>query len=196
MKKFITLILALMMITLCACSAEEKTDSPAVDDNPITTATEFSFTAKEGEELVLENLLFNEDVTVSGDYGTVIFTNCQFKGNITNTASLGTKVVLDNSTVDGKCIIEHDGKEATFETSLPKFVTSTPIDVVCEDCFGSAIVLGDFEITFNGETYSTKTAEFFYNGDLVPYEGQEVTLLDVCQWWENDELVLMAFAEE
>ena len=40
--------------------------------------------------------------------------------------------------------------------------------------------------------------EFFYDADtneIVPYEGQDASVLFVGQWWENGEKVLQMFCE-
>ena len=73
------------------------------------------------------------------------------------------------------------------------------LNIVCEDCIGSYILDGTEEnITFNGETYSIDDVEFFYDAntnELIPYEGQEASVLFVAQWWDNGEKVLQLFCE-
>ncbi len=189
------LCVSIFCVSLIACGSDKEAAAPAEADNGLTAATKFSFAVEEGEELFMENLSFAEDVTVSGDNGSVVFVNCEFQGNITNTASLGTRVILQDSTVSGKCIFQNDGKEATLDTSLPKFLSTSSIDAVCEDCYGSVVALGDFEITLNDETYSLETAEHFYDNGLVPYEGQDADVFCAAQWWENGEYVLLTLAE-
>ena len=72
-----------------------------------------------------------------------------------------------------------------------------PVNVVMEDCVGSAIALGDFMLVVNGKGYEMKNAEWFFtpDGELVEYNGQEANYLYVAQWWENGEKVFMVITE-
>ena len=208
MKKNLALTLALItLMSLAACGDGRAAQSPAVndpssqqDENRRSKATEFTFELAEDEERVVENLVFDEDVTVSGDFGTIVFENCEFNGNILNTADQFTKVIFsDGTTVNGNCVFKNTTKEATLDDPIPKFISTKALNIVCEDCIGSC-VLEDTEdsIIFNGETYSIADAEFFLDSDtndLVPYEGQEASVLFVGQWWENGELKNTMFCE-
>ena len=100
MKKILTLALAsIMLISLFGCSGGGDTQSQA-DNNPSSQqvenerskATEFTFALAAEEERVVENLIFDEDVTISGDFGIIVFENCEFNGDIINAASLVGKV--------------------------------------------------------------------------------------------------------
>lgn len=208
MKKFLTLTLALIMLmSLAACSDGGDTQSQAdnnpssqQDENGRSKATEFTFELAEEEERTVENLVFDEDVTISGDFGTIVFENCEFNGNIINAAEQFTKVILpDGTTVKGNCVFKNTTKEATMDTPIPKFISAKTLNIVCEDCIGSCILEGtEDNIIFNGETYSLADAESFLDpntNDLVPYEGQEASMLFVGQWWENGEKILKMFCE-
>ncbi len=208
MKKILALTLAsIMLMSLFGCSGGEDTQSQA-DNNPSSQqeengrskATEFTFELAAEEERIVENLIFDEDVTVSGDFGTIVFENCEFYGNIINTAEQFTRVILsDGTTVDGNCVFKNTTKEATMDSPIPKFISTKTLNIVCEDCIGSGVLEStEDNITFNGETYSIADAEFFLDpdtNDLVPYEGQEVSVLFVGQWWENGELKKTIFCE-
>ncbi len=208
MKKILALTLAsIMLMSLFGCSGGEDTQSQA-DNNPSSQqeengrskATEFTFELAAEEERIVENLIFDEDVTVSGDFGTIVFENCEFYGNIINTAEQFTRVILsDGTTVDGNCVFKNTTKEATMDSPIPKFISTKTLNIVCEDCIGSGVLEStEDNITFNGETYSIADAEFFLDpdtNDLVPYEGQEVSVLFVGQWWENEELKKTIFCE-
>lgn len=171
------------------------------DDEVIrTTATEFKFELAAEEERIVENLIFNEDVTVSGDFGTIIFENCEFNGNIINTAEQFTKVVIpEGTTVKGNCVFKNTVKEATMDYPVPKFISPNTLNVVCEDCIGAYVSDGtENNVVFNGETYSIADVESFFDADtnaLVPYEEQEVSAIFVAQWWENGELKKVIFCE-
>lgn len=183
-------------------SGEESSDSETVNEqsDEKETATEYLYELSEGDESVVENLIFEEDVIVSGDNAQISFINCEFKGNIINTANLGTRVVLSGSTVDGQCIMQNETKEATMELSFPKFIVDSSVDVVCEECVGSVILMGDFECVFNGEMYTMADSELYFDlndpeSGFVPYEGQDANYYCVAQWWENGEQIVMVECE-
>ena len=208
MKKILALTLAsIMLMSLFGCSGGEDTQSQA-DNNPSSQqeengrskATEFTFELAAEEERIVENLVFDEDVTVSGDFGTIVFENCEFYGNIINTAEQFTRVILSGeTTVNGNCVFKNTTKEATMDSPIPKFITTKTVNVVCEDCIGSCVLDGtEDNIVFNGETYAIDDVEFFLDPDtngLVPYEGQEASVIFVGQWWENGEVQKIIFCE-
>ena len=208
MKKILALTLALIMLmSLSACSGggdtqsqEDNNSSSQQDESGRSKATEFTFELAAEEERTVENLIFDEDVTISGDFGVIIFENCEFNGDIINTAEQFTRVVLpDGTTVNGNCVFKNATKEATMDYPMPKFMSPNALNIVCEDCIGSGILENtENSITFNGETYSMADVESYYVADtneLVPYEGQEASTLFVGQWWENGEKVLQMFCE-
>lgn len=208
MKKILALILAaIMLMSLFGCSGGEDPQSQA-DSDPVSQqeengrskATEFTFELAEEEERIVENLFFDEDVTISGDFGIIVFENCEFNGDIINTAEQFTRVVLSGgTTVNGNCVFKNSIKEASMDYPMPKFISPDTLSIVCEDCIGAYVLDGTEEnMIFNGETYSMADVEFYYDADtneLVPYEGQEVFVLFVCQWWENGEKILQMFCE-
>lgn len=208
MKKILALTLAsIMLMSLFGCGGGGDTPSQA-DNNPSSQqeengrskATEFTFELAEEEERIVENLVFDEDVTISGDFGSIVFENCEFNGDIINAAEQFTRVILpDGTTVNGNCVFKNTTKEATMDTPMPKFISPNTLNIVCEDCIGSCILDGtENNIIFNGETYSMADVEFFYDentDDLVPYEGQEASTLFIGQWWENGEKILQMFCE-
>lgn len=208
MKKILALTLAsIMLMSLFGCSGGEDTQPQADNDpssqqeeNGRSKATEFTFELAADEERIVENLVFDEDVTISGDFGMIDFENCEFNGDIISTAEQFTRVVLpDRTTVNGNCVFKNSIKEATMDYPMPKFISPNTLSIVCEDCIGSCVLDGTEEnIIFNGETYSIADVEFFYDAntnELVPYEGQEASALFVGQWWENGEKVLQLFCE-
>lgn len=207
MKKILALTLAsIMLMSLFGCSNGEDTQ-PQADNNPSSQqeetgrskATEFTFELAAEEERIVENLIFDEDVTVSGDFGIIVFANCEFNGDIISTAEQFTRVILSGTTVNGNCVFKNTIKEASIDYPMPKFISSNALNIVCEDCIGSYVLDGTEEnITFNGETYSMADVEFFYDAntnELVPYEEQEASTIFIGQWWENGEKVLQLFCE-
>ncbi len=206
MRKLFALILAgVMGMTFISCtntSEVESDESPAGENiDGIAVAETYTYALAEGEETVVADTVFEGDVTVSGDNAVITFVNCKFGGNVVNTASEGTRVVIvGESEVGGQLVFDNDVKEATIETSLPKFIVDTNADVVCEDCVGTVVAAGDYEITFNGEKYRIADAELYYDADnpdagFVAYEGQEANILIVAQWWENGEKVMFIECE-
>lgn len=207
MKKVLALVLSsLMLLSLFGCSGggggsqggNHPDNQP--DENGRIKATEYIFELAEGEERTVENFVFDGDVTIRGDFGIIIFENCEFNGNIINAADQFTRVILpDGTSVNGNCVFKNTIKEANMDYPMPKFISPNTLNIVCEDCIGSCILDGtENNIIFNGETYSMADVEFFYDAEaneLVPYEGQEVSTLFVGQWWENGEVVLQLFCE-
>ena len=216
MKRILALYLVLIMLmSLTACGSgdtqpqtdnnpgnqqQEQPSGNTTDENGRSKATEFTYELDAEEDRTVENLIFDEDVTISGDFGTIVFENCEFNGDIINAAEQFTKVILpDGTTVNGNCVFKNTTKEATMDTPMPKFVSPNTLNIVCEDCIGSCILDGiENNIIFNGETYSMADVESYYVADtneLVPYEGQEASVLFVGQWWENGEKILQMFCE-
>ncbi len=207
MKKILALTLAsIMLMALFGCSGGED-PQPQADNTPSSQqeesgrskATEFTFELAAEEERIVENLIFDEDVTVSGDFGIIVFENCEFNGDIICTAEQFTRVILSGTSVNGNCVFKNTVKEASMDYPLPKFISPNTLNIVCEDCIGSCVLDGTEEnIVFNGETYAMADVELFYDAntnELVPYDGQEVSTLFVAQWWENGEKVLQLFCE-
>jgi len=164
------------------------------------TVASYTYALTDGSEEYVENLIFNEDVIISGENAKIIFSNCEFNGDITLTADEGTRVLLLGCDVNGTCFIRSNVREADMEYSNPKFLTDTPISVVCEECVGSVVGIGDIEVQFNGETYSMADGQLFSSGDApdagyVPYTGQEASYVIVGQWYQNDKKVVMVFCE-
>lgn len=161
-------------------------------------ATQFTYTVSEKEEMTVENVIFNKDVTIQGDNGIIKFINCEFKGNVISKAKEGTKVMLlDGTTVDGQCILNNGIKEGTFETALPKFITQATINVKTIDCYGAVYLEGDGKIIFNGVEYEKADCQYFINSsmELVKYTGQNGQVFGVAQWWEKGEKQLMIVCE-
>lgn len=182
-----------------AQQADNGSDAQQEEDGR-SKATEFTFALAEDEERVVENLVFDGDVTISGDFGVIIFANCEFNGDVIHTAEQFTRVIFsDGTTVNGNCVFKNTVKEANMDYPMPKFIGPDTLNIVCEDCIGSFVLDGtEAGIVFNGETYSLANIEFYYDAntnELLPYDGQEVSSLFVGQWWENGEKVVQTFCE-
>ena len=217
MKKLIALSIGLLlMLSLAACSGSGEASGSAASGETVSsaeaeassseqeegrqTAEQYAYELTEGEEVSVENTVFEQDVIVSGDSAFITFTNCEFKGDIINKANLGTQVIISQSVLNGKCVFENDTKEATMELSFPKFLIDSPAEIVCDECIGAVISFGDFETVFNGETYTMQDSELYIDlsnaeSGFVPYEGQEANYYSIAQWWENGEKILLTECE-
>jgi hypothetical protein len=217
MKRILALNLVLIMLmSLTACGGDiqsdtvngvsdnqqqEQTSGNTTDENGRSKATEFTYELDAEQERTVENLIFDEDVTISGDFGIIVFDNCEFHGDIINTAEQFTRVILTNgTTVDGACVFRNTTKEATMDTPIPKFIGSETLNIICEDCIGAGVVENaEANIIFNGESYSIGDAEYFWEAEtesVVPYEGQQASVLFVGQWWEDGEKFMFIECEE
>ena len=187
MKKLIAILLTALMLLSFAALAEESGRTPA----------EYTFDLS-GEDKYIENLIFNENVVISGDGSAhIFFVNCQFNGDIINTCDAAIRVFLLGSEVNGNCIFRNTVTETTLEAPFPKFMTDAPVNVLTENCFGCVIALGDFSITLDGESYDLASASHFMDPEagFVPFDGQEANLYWVASWTENGEAQIMHAAE-
>lgn len=190
MKKYLGMLLILLMVCACACGYAEDGER---------TIASYEYVLTEDGAYV-ENLIYNADVVISGDHSQIVFSNCEFNGDIILTASEGTRVMLLGCDVSGACVVRNSVTYADLEYSHPKFLTSSPISVICEEGVCSVIALGDFEVTFNGQTYTMADSQFFgfLNEEeytLVPYEGQEASYFVVAKIIEGDEESVIIICE-
>lgn len=187
MKKIIAILISVLMLLSVAAFAEDSGRIPA----------EYTFELY-GEDKYVENLIFNENVVISGDGNAhIYFINCQFNADIINTSDAPIRVFLLGSEVNGSCIFRNTVTEATIDSPFPKYLTDSPVNAVTEDCFGIVIAMGDFAITLNGESYDLASAPTFMDPEVgfVPLEGQEANLYWVAGWTENGEAQIMHTAE-
>ena len=195
MKKIFAMLLAAMMaFSFAVCLGETDNEAQAARNR-------YTFELTEGYQQYIEGETFDGNVVISGDNAQIVFSGCVFNGDIVNTAEAWTRVMLLGCEVNGKCIIKNTGKEGTIDTPLPKFLTDAPIEVVCEECLGAVVALGDFEVVLNGQTYTMADSSIFFDNSnpeagYVPYEGQEASVYWVAQWWENGEQIIMIGAEQ
>lgn len=230
MKKVISIVLAAVLaLTFSGCgktvpaasetiaeSSVEETTVPAApeetteqetregDGSDMAVAQQYVYELKENEDLFIEKTIFNEDVIIKGDYGQITFAYCDFNANIINESNEGTKVWIGEGNIfksGCKCIFRNEIKEATMEYDTPKFMTWIPVEVVSEDCAGSATALNGVEINYNGEIYHIEDATLYMDEEhpengMVPYEGQEnANFLYVGKWYENGELQTLVLCE-
>ena len=187
MKKFLAIVLAALMLLSFAAIAEESGRVPA----------EYTFEVS-GEDKYVENLIFNENVVISGDGSAhIFFINCQFNADIINTCDAPIRVFLLGSEVNGNCIFRNTVTEATIDSPFPKYLTDAPVNALTEDCFGIVIAMGDFPITLNGASYDLASATTFVDAEanFLPIDGHEVNIHWAATWIENGETQIMHAAE-
>lgn len=189
MKKIFVLLLCLM---ICLCGAVHAEEAPE------RTVAPYEY-ALGAEPAYYENLIFNADVVISGENAQIIFSNCEFNGDIILTSEEGTRVLLLGCEVKGTCIMDN-AVNAGMDYNNPKFLTDAPITAVCENGMGSVVAIGDFEFTFNGETCSMAVADLFSDANapeagLVAYEGQEAVYCIAAQLYENGEKTMVVINE-
>ena len=185
-------------------AAEAEQETREGDGSDMTEAAQYVYELKENENLFIEKTIFNEDVIIKGDYGQITFAYCDFNANIVNEAKEGTKVWIGEGNIfkNGcKCIFRNGIKEGNMEYDMPKFMTWIPVEVVSEDCLGSATALNGVEVNYNGEVYHIEDSTLFMDEEhpengMVPYEGQEnANFLYVGKWYENGELQTLVLCE-
>ena len=187
MKKFLAIILAALMLLSCAAFAEENGRVPA----------EYTFEVT-GEDQYVENLIFNENVVISGDgSANIFFINCRFSKDVINTCDAPIRVFLLGSEVGGSCIFRNTITEATIDDPFPKFLTDASVNALTEDCLGIVIAMGDFPVTLDGVSYDLASATTFVDAEanFLPLEDQEVNLYWAATWIENGEKQVMHAAE-
>ncbi|MDO4809609.1 MAG: hypothetical protein Q4A04_06580 [Eubacteriales bacterium] len=183
-----------------AAPSDASEDAP--EDGRII-AKEYTLFIGENQEDCQSNYIYNEPVIVTGDNGQMAFDNCIFNADVINAAEVGTRVIiLENCEFrnGAKCVFRNHVKEATIDTSLPKFFGYMPIEVVCEDCSGISLAMGTWDIVFNGETYRLEDSQMFIDNmhpetGAVPYTGQEANIHAVCQWFEKGKKIIYLDAE-
>lgn len=164
-------------------------------------ADQYEFTASADEETEVRDLIFDGDVTVTGEGEAVYFRNCEFRGNVINEAATRTVVwIMPDCEFDegAHCIIRSGVREADIDYSIPKIATCVPVEAECED-LGGIIAGGLFDIVMNGRTFSAADAEYYQtgDGDIVLYEeGMEASAHVVIHWWENGEEVVFTMAAQ
>lgn len=191
MKKGFAILLFITMLLSCTCAFAQEVRA---------VSEQYAFELAEGDQLYFENLIFDGDVTVSGDNAKIIFANCFFIGDVILTADEATQVMLLGCGITGRCMQQNAVTEATLDWAFPKFLVDSPVEVVSDNCIGSVIALGDFEVLFNGKTYSMADSQLYIDTtnsevSIVPYEGQPASYYCIVQWWENDEPITTILSE-
>ena len=164
-------------------------------------AETYEFTASPDEPIYINNLIFSNEVTISGEGQDVYFSNCEFKANVVSCCASTTKVTIlpDCSFDEGAhCVLMSGIREANIDYPLPKFALGFPVEVECSD-LGGVIAMGDFDILFDGQTYGINDVLYSQSADgsIVESNGSMTCSAHVVsQWWENNEKIIFTLGAE
>lgn len=203
MKKLFALLLAVMLLTLSACTSTDnstQTDTPSTD-TPAQTDTssadaevQYDYQLKAGETTEVYDVTFEEMVTVTVDPAStrdasielrsnIFFDNCVFNGGLTIVGDFHAMVSLgegcsfgDGSVVTCKEVTPGATKDATMDDNYVKiFAGCEGVTVETESAFGVVTTGADF--IFNGTTFSKAelAPDADYLGVYSLYEGDAMT---------------------
>ena len=164
-------------------------------------AQTYEFMASPDEQIFINNQIFSEEVTVSGEGQNVNFINCEFRANIVSTCAATTQVVIspDCQFAEGAhCILRSGVREADMAYPLPKFTLGLPVEVECPD-IGGVIAMDVFDIVFNGQTYAIGDAMHVEtaDGQILENDGSiQCQIHVVGHWWENGEEIIYTLGAE
>lgn len=189
MKKVAALIIVLSVLlaagAVCNADGYEKK----------AVAEIFSYEVSE-EEIVVRNTVFTGAVEISGEFGSVVFDDCFFVGDVVNKGGEGAIVKLFNCEFaeGAKCIIDANIPNATMDTVIPKFMVFSEGAEIESGDVGAAVAMSYTPIIFNGEEYRVEDCEMYVDasGAFGQYQGQAEENPDgvahnVCTWVENGE---------
>lgn len=208
MKKRFALLLAVILLTLSACTGTNNsaqtdtpnTDTPAQTDAPnADTEVQYDYQLKAGEMTEVYDVVFEKMVTVTVDPAStrnaanelrsnIVFDNCVFNGGLTVIGDFHAMVRLgggcsfgDGSVVTCKEVTSGAAKEATMDDNFVKiFVGCEGVTVETESAVG--VVIENSEVVFNGTTYS--------KSKLAP----DADYVGIYSLYENDSMAYVKLA--
>lgn len=208
MKKLLTLLLAVMLLTLSACtgtSNSTQSDTPSTDTHAQTDTSgtdaeiQYDYHLKAGETTEVYDVTFEKMVTVTIDPAStrdaanelrsnIVFDNCVFNGGLTVVGDFHAMVSLgggcsfgDGSVVICKEVTSGVVKETTLDDNYVKiFVGCEGVTVETESAIG--VVTGNSDFVFNGTTYS--------KADIAP----DADFLGIFSLYENDSMAYIKLA--
>lgn len=200
MKKRFALLLAVMLLTLSACTSTNnstQTDTPAQTNTSSDAAeVQYDYQLKAGETTEVYDVVFEEMVTVTVDPAStrdaspelrsnIVFDHCVFNGGLTIVGDFHAMVSLEEgcSFGDGSVITCKEAtpgitKEATMDDNYVKvFAGCEGVAVETESAFG--VVTNGADFVFNGTTYSKAelAPDADYLGIYSLYEGDSMTYI-------------------
>lgn len=205
MKKLFALLLAVMLLTLSACTGTNNstqtdapnTDAPAqTDPSGADAEVQYDYQLKAGEMAEVYDVVFEKMVTVTVDptstrdaanelRSNIVFDNCVFNGGLTIVGDFHAMVSLgggcsfgDGSVITCKEVTSGVAKETTLDDNYVKiFVGCEGVTVETESAFG--VVTNSSDFVFNGTTYSKAelAPDADYLGVYSLYEGDSMTYI-------------------
>lgn len=193
MRKFLALLLAAMLLALCACADTKDTtqnDDSGADDAQV----QYDYQLKAGEQTEVYDVTFEKMVTVTVDPAStrdgatdlrsnIYFDNCAFNGGLTIVGDYHAMVSLGGGCTfgDGSVITCEEAtagvsKEITMEDNFVKvFAACEGVSVEAESAVG--VVTGGPDVVLNGTMYSKAdlAPDTAYLGVYGVYEGDTMT---------------------
>ena len=208
MKKLFALLLAVMLLTLSACTGTNnstQTDAPNTDTPAQTDASnadaevQYDYQLKAGEITEVYDVIFEKMVTVTLDPAStrdaanelrsnIVFDNCVFNGGLTVVGDFHAMVSSggggsfgNGSVVTCKEATSGVSKETTLDDNFAKiFVGCEGVTVETESAIG--VVTDNSDFVFNGTIYS--------KADLAP----DADFLGIFSLYENDSMAYIKLA--
>ena len=195
MRKFLALLLAAMLLALCAC-ADTKDTTQKDDSGADDAQVQYDYQLKAGEQTEVYDVTFEKMVTVTVDPAStrdgatdlrsnIYFDNCAFNGGLTIVGDYHAMVSLgggctfgDGSVVTCEEATAGASKEITLEDNLIKvFVACEGVSVEAESAVG--VLTDGPDVVFNGTTYSKAdpAPDTAYLGVYGVYEGDAMTYI-------------------
>ena len=208
MKKFSALLLAVMLLALCACGDANKaaqTDEPDADADQV----QYDYALTAGEQMEVYDVTFEEMVTVTVDPAStrngandtrsnIYFDNCVFNAGLTIVGDYHAMISLGSGCTfgDGAVVTCREAtagatREVTLEDNFLKvFVSCEGVAVETESAVG--VLTDGPDVVFNGTTYSKAeiAPDIDFLGVYSIYDGDALTYVKLAIG-EDDSVVLL-----
>ena len=210
MRKSLAILLAAMVLSLCACSGTGASVSAGGSATSSSGVQQYDYQLNAGETTEVYDTVFEEMVTVTVDpastrdgsidlRSSIYFGNCTFNGGLTVVGDYHAMVTLDSECSFG------DGSVVTCQEATSGAAQATNLEdnlvkvLIC--CEGVTVetdaavgVLSDkADFTLNGTTYSKESLapDAGFLGVYALYEGQELSYLKLAIG-EDDSVEVLA----
>lgn len=194
MKELLALSLALAVLVLCGCSSQAQDQS--VQETQPAQEIQYDYPLKAGEQLQVEGMTFDEQVTVTVDpastrngdndlRSSIYFENCNFNGGLTVVGDYHAMIMLgggctfgEGSTVTVQEANPGATRDMVLEDNLVKLlVYCQGVSVESQGAMG--LLTAGPDVVLNGTTYSKEqlTPDTDLLGVYALYEGDTMTYL-------------------
>lgn len=194
MKKIFAVLLAIMLLSLSACSYANNSEQTDTSDN-----VQYDYRLKAGETTEVYDVTFEKMVTVTVDPNStrdasnelrsnIFFDNCVFNGGLTIEGDFHAMVSLgggcsfgEGSVITCNEVTTGVAKETTLEDNLVKiFVGCDGVTIETESAVG--VLTDKYDVDFNGVTYSKE--------ELAP----DTAFLGIYSIYDNDSMTYIKLA--